>query len=147
MVISFDVNCITTCPCLQGLLMLQSTFQQISVWYRYFRSSAELPTLSRWWIIRAIRPASITACTWDWFPAVILDKNQTASCQTNTTRIISHLLRQNPLHTKVIHKEEYLRSCCGLKEWLTVHIGKECWYWWNKTVLQFSILFPYNLTV
>lgn len=38
-------------------------------------------TFDRLCIIFGIRPASITAWTWCWFPAVMLDKNQTASCK------------------------------------------------------------------
>lgn len=36
-------------------------------------------TLERLLIILGKSPASITACTWGWLPAVIFDKNQTAS--------------------------------------------------------------------
>lgn len=38
-------------------------------------------TLASWWMIIGINPASITAWTCCWFPAVMLDKNQTASCK------------------------------------------------------------------
>jgi len=38
-------------------------------------------TLASWWIIMGISPASITAWTCCWFPAVMLERNQTASCK------------------------------------------------------------------
>lgn len=38
-------------------------------------------TLASWWMIIGISPASITAWTCCWFPAVMLDRNQTASCK------------------------------------------------------------------
>ena len=47
-------------------------------------------TLSRWWIIIGTSPASITACTWIWLPAVMLDRNHTASF-THTHTVSSSL--------------------------------------------------------
>ncbi len=36
--------------------------------------------LERWEMMRGMSPWSMTAWTWAWFPAVMLERNQTASC-------------------------------------------------------------------
>lgn len=45
----------------------------------------ERHTLSSRWMIIGTNLASMTACTCCWLPAVMLDRNHTASCRTNDT--------------------------------------------------------------
>ena len=45
--------------------------------------------LDKWVMTMGTSPFSITACTCCWFPAVMLDKNHTASCKWNKIRIFS----------------------------------------------------------
>lgn len=41
-------------------------------------------TLSKRWMIKGTRLASMTACTCCWFPAVMFDRNHTASYRWHT---------------------------------------------------------------
>ena len=52
--------------------------------------------LDKWVMTMGTSPFSITACTCCWFPAVMLDKNHTASCKWNKLGIFS-LNRSNYL--------------------------------------------------
>ena len=52
--------------------------------------------LDKWVMTMGTSPFSITACTCCWFPAVMLDKNHTASCKWNEFGIFS-LNRSNYL--------------------------------------------------
>ena len=45
--------------------------------------------LDKWVMTMGTSPFSITACTCCWFPAVMLDKNHTASCNWNKFGISS----------------------------------------------------------
>lgn len=46
----------------------------------------QMQTLSSKWMIMGTRLASMTACTCCWFPAVMLDRNHTASCRTKSAQ-------------------------------------------------------------
>lgn len=46
-------------------------------------------TLASCWMIMGIRPASMTAWTCCWFPAVMLDKNHTASWKEKMTDVLT----------------------------------------------------------
>jgi len=61
-------------------------------------------TLSRWWTINGTSPASITAWTCCWLPAVILDKNHTASC---VTRQAQHSTAKWTAHQSINHQYSF----------------------------------------
>lgn len=69
----------------------------------------QIQTLSRRWMIMGTSLASMTACTCCWLPAVMLDKNHTASCRTTKTPTI------------FMHKnEKWMDNCPGFKKVTTL---------------------------